>query len=178
VHFSEAVLRWMLSGMRNGNLDFAVAHVMPHTLDPEFESIELFQVQLAVGMRTGHPMRHCRSLRDLHGEEWVLPGESELGRESVVPLFSPMGLTPPARVIFGESVTVALGLVGEMDLVGLFVEPVVDLSFERYGIERVEMKEHIPALGMCVIKRREQRLPPAAQQFVECIQRAAAQRRA
>jgi DNA-binding transcriptional LysR family regulator len=177
VHFSEAVLTWMLSRMRNGSLDFAVAHVMPETLDAEFEAIELFQVQLTVGMRTGHPMRHCRSLRELHAAEWVLPGESELGRESVAPLFSPMGLTPPARVIFGESVTVALGLVGEMDLVGLFVEPLVDLSFKRYGIRRVDVKEHVPALSMCVIKRRDQRLGPAAQQFVECILRAAAQRR-
>ncbi len=164
--------------MRDGSLDFAVAHVSPQTLDAEFEGIELFPVRLTIGMRKGHPMRHCRSLRELHAAEWVLPGDSELGRESVAPLFSPMGLTPPARVIFGESVTVALGLVVQMDLVGLFVEPLVDVAFKRYGIRRIEVEETLPLLSMCVIKRREQRLAPAAQQFVECIQRAAAQRHA
>ncbi|WP_213959465.1 LysR substrate-binding domain-containing protein [Variovorax sp. dw_954] len=178
VHFSEAVLPWMLSRMRNGDLDFAVAHVMPQWLDAEFESIELFQVQLTVGMRAAHPMRKCRSLRELHTAEWMLPGESEVGLESVAPLFSLMGLAPPARVIFGASVTVALGLVGEMDLVGLFVEPLVDLSFKRHGIRRIDVTEHLPALSMCVIKRRNQRLVPAAHQFMECIQRAAAQRQA
>ncbi|MBO9513385.1 MAG: LysR family transcriptional regulator [Variovorax sp.] len=173
VHISEAVLPWMLTRMRDGTLDLAVAHVAPQGLDPEFEALPLFPVRLAVGMRAGHPLRHCRSLIELHGAEWILPGEGEMARESVAPIFSPMGLTPPARIIFGNSVTVALGLVGEMDLVGLFVEPLVDVSFRRYGVRRIEVRETLPTLTMCVIKRRGQQLTPAAQQFVECIQSAA-----
>ncbi|MBO9646942.1 MAG: LysR family transcriptional regulator [Variovorax sp.] len=178
VHFSEAVLPWMLMRMRDGSLDFAVAHVARQTLDPEFEGIELFPVQLAVGLRVGHPLRHCRSLADLHDAEWILPGEGEMARESVLPIFSPIGLAPPARIIFGNSVTVALGLVGEMDLVGMFVEPLVEVAFKRYGVRRVELRETLPTLSMCVIKRRGQKLTPAAQQFVECVQRAGAPRAA
>ncbi|SEA20620.1 LysR substrate-binding domain-containing protein [Variovorax sp. YR216] len=174
VHFSEAVLPWMLMRMRDGSLDFAVAHVARQTLDAEFEGIELFPVHLAVGLRVGHPLRHCRSLMQLHGAEWILPGDGELARESVIPIFSPIGLAPPARIVFGNSVTVALGLVGEMDLVGLFVEPLVDVAFKRYGVRRIEVEEALPTLSMCVIKRRGHKLTPAAQQFVECVQRAGA----
>ena len=174
VHFTEAVLPWMLMRMREGSLDFAVAHVSPQTLEPEFEGIELFPVRLAVGMRAGHPLRHCRSLAELHDAEWMLPGEGETARESAAPIFSPVGLTPPARIIFGNSVTVALSLVGEMDLVGLFVEPLVEVAFKRYGVRRIEVRETLPTLSMCVIKRRGQQLTPAAQQFVECVQRAGA----
>jgi DNA-binding transcriptional LysR family regulator len=176
VHLSEAVLPLMLARMRDGSLDFAVAHVAPQALDAEFEGIELFPVQLTVGMRIGHPKRHCRSLRELHSEEWVLPGDSTRGRDTAAELFSTLGLTPPARVIFGESITVALGLVGQTDLIGMFVEPLVDLAFRRYGIRRVELKERLPTLSMCVIQRRGQRLAPAAQQFVDCIRHAAALR--
>lgn len=172
VRFVEAVLPSMLARMRDGSLEFAVAHVSRQMLDPEFEAIELFDVPLAVGMRAGHPLRQCRSLRELRDAEWILPGEGELARESVAPLFSSFGLTPPARVIFGNSVTVALCLVAEMDLVGLFVEPLVDVAFKRYGIRRVAVRELLPNLSMCVIKRKGQRLTPAAEQFVECIQRA------
>lgn len=172
VHFSEAVLPWMLMRMRDGTLDFAVAHVARQTLDPEFEGIELFPVRLAIGLRVDHPLRHCRSLTELHGAEWILPGEGELARESVMPIFSPIGLPPPARIIFGNSVTVALGLVGEMDLIGMFVEPLVDVAFQRYGLRRIEVEETLPTLSMCVIKRRGHALTPAAQQFVECVQRA------
>ena len=172
VHFSEAVLPWMLARLREGRLDFAVAHVMPGSLAEEFEAAALYPVQLVVGARGRHPLRHARSLRALHAAEWVLPGDGEFGRESVVPLFAPLGLPPPARVIFGESVTVAMGLVGHMDLLGLFVEPLAALSFRQHGIRRIEVREQFPALQVCVIRRRGQALTPAARQLVECIERA------
>ncbi|MNY61204.1 hypothetical protein D3C86_1978630 [compost metagenome] len=70
--------------------------------------------------------------------------------------------------------TVALGLVGCMDLIGLFVEPLVRLAFKRHGIQHLMVQETMPTLDVCVITRRGQRLTPPAQQFVECVQRAAA----
>ncbi|AMM25795.1 LysR substrate-binding domain-containing protein [Variovorax sp. PAMC 28711] len=173
VRFSEAVLPSMLARLRDGNLDFAVAHVMPGMLDDEFERTELFPVGLVVGARTRHPLRNAVSLAELHDAEWILPGDGDMGREAVAPLFAPLGFAPPARVIQGQSVTVALGLVGHMDLIGLFVEPLATLAFKRHGIRRIEVKEQLPALPVCVIRRRGQKSTPAAQHFVECIQGAA-----
>lgn len=174
VQFSETVLPWMLARLREGSLDFAVAHVVPGRLDPQFEAMELFPVKLVVGMRERHPLRGSRSIRDLYKAEWILPGDDHFsGREAVSPLL-PLGLPPPARVIQGQSVTVALALVGQMDLVGLFVEPLATLTFKRHGIRRVEIEEELPMLSVSVIKRRGQLLTPAAQHFVECVQRASA----
>jgi LysR family transcriptional regulator, regulator of abg operon len=176
VHFSEAVLPSMLTMLRNGSLDFAVAHLRPQDLPADFESFELFPVQLVVGARARHPLRHCGSLRALHAAEWVLPGEGDVGREVVAPIFSPLGLPPPARVIRGQSVTVALGLVGSTDLVGLFVEPLAALVFKNHGVRRVEVEEVLPSLQVCVVQRTGQRLTPAARQLAECIYKVAAAR--
>lgn len=173
VHFSEAVLPAMLTQLLDGRLDFAVAHIVPGTLGPEFDSTELFQVQLVIGVRRRHPLRHVRSLLELHGAEWALPGDGEAARDAIAPLFAPMGLSPPARVVQGQSVTVALALVGHMDLVGMFVEPLESLAFRQHGVVRVALDEALPALRVCVIRRRGHALTPAAQQFVECIQRCA-----
>jgi DNA-binding transcriptional LysR family regulator len=151
-----------------------VAHVVPGRLDPQFEAMELFPVRLVVGLRERHPLRASRSIRELYKAEWILPGDDHFsGREAVSPLL-PLGLPPPARVIQGQSVTVALALVGQMDLIGLFVEPLATLTFKRHGIRRVEIEEELPMLSVSVIKRRGQLLTPAAQHFVECIQRASA----
>ena len=174
VQFSEAVLPWMLARLRDGFLDFAVAHVVPGTLDAQFEALELFPVQLVVGLRERHPLRGARSLQDLYGGEWILPGDDHGGRDAVSPLFTPLGLPPPARIIQGQSVTVALGLVGHMDLIGLFVEPLVKLTFKRHGIRQVDVVESLPTLNVCVIRRRGQLPTPAAQHFIDCIQRASA----
>lgn len=174
VQFSEAVLPWMLARLRDGYLDFAVAHVVPGTLDAQFEALELFPVQLALGMRERHPLRNARSLAELYDAEWILPGDDHRGRDSVAPLFTPLGVPPPSRIIQGQSVTVALGLVGHMNLIGLFVEPLVKLTFKRHGIRRVEIEETMPTLNVCVVTRRGQRLTPSAQHFVDCVQRASA----
>jgi len=173
VQFSEGVLPSILGRLDDGRLELAVAHVVPGTLDEAFEAIPLFRVDLVVGVRAQHPLRHARSLRDLHAAEWILPGEGEPGREAVAPLFSPAGLTPPARVILGESVTVVLGLVGHMDLVGLFVSPLADFAFRQHGIRRVAIREQLPPLQVSVITLRGHRLTPTARHFVECLQRAA-----
>jgi LysR family transcriptional regulator of abg operon len=69
---------------------------------------------------------------------------------------------------------VALGLVGHMDLIGLFVEPLVKLTFKRHGIRRIDVVETLPTLNVCVVRRRGQLSTPAAQHFIECIQRASA----
>lgn len=172
VRFSEAVLPSMLARLRDGNLDFAVAHVVPGTLDAQFDAIELFPVQLVIGARSRHPLRHSKSLLALHAAEWLLPGDGDVDRGLVAPLFAPLGLGPPARVIQGQSVTVALALVGHIDLIGLFVEPLVQLAFKRNGICRIDVAETLPTMRVCIIRRAGLPLTPAAQYFVECVQRA------
>lgn len=170
--FHEAVLPWMLPRLLDGLLDFAVAHVVPGTLDPQFEARVLYPVQLVVGLRDRHPLRNARSLTELQGAEWTLPGDDGGGREAFLPLFMPLGLPPPANILHGQSTTVALGLVGHADLIGLFVEPLVRLAFRRHGIRRLVVEETMPTLDVCVVTRKDQRLTPAAQQFVECLKRA------
>jgi DNA-binding transcriptional LysR family regulator len=173
VQISEAVLPAMLARLRDGQLDFAVAHVPPGVLDDAFTATVLFPVQLVLGARSRHPLRRSKSLHQLQAAEWVLPSAGDTNPSLEAQFFALWGLALPARVIRSQSVTVALGLVGQMDLIGLFVEPLVQLAFKRHGIRRIEIEETLPTLNVCVLQRSGQRLTPAAQQLVECMRRAA-----
>jgi LysR family transcriptional regulator, regulator of abg operon len=181
VRIREASLPWMLARLRDGQLDLAAAPLLPGgpgMPGSEFEAIELAPMEFMVGMRTGHPLRRCKSLRRLHAAEWVLPGNDALGRQMLMPIFSSIGLNLPARMILSESIMMALGLVGRTDAVGLFLEPLVALGFKYHGIRSVEVKEKLPTLQVCVIKLKDHRLTPSARQFVECMQLAATPPRA
>lgn len=169
VHFSEAVMPGLLLQLLDGRLDFAVVHLAPASVSPEFETIPLYTSPLVVGMRTHHPLRRTRSLRTLHEAEWILPGDGSLKLELVRPIFAPINLEPPARIVQAQSVAVALGLVSKTDLIGVFAEELVDVAFKNHGIRRVDVLEAIPPLQVCVVKRRERQLTPAAQQFVDCM---------
>lgn len=176
VRFHEVTMPGMLAQLTDGGLDFSVSHVLPAALPEDFEAEVLFPVSLVVGLRRMHPLRRATTLRALHGAEWVLPADDSVGGNAISPVFSASGLPVPARVVQGQSVSVALGLISQTDLVGLFVEPLLPL-FKLYGVRRLLLDHALPAMQVCVITRRGRALTPVAQQFVACI-RAEAQARA
>ncbi|WP_225785532.1 LysR family transcriptional regulator [Xenophilus sp. Marseille-Q4582] len=176
VRFHEVTMPGMLAQLTDGRLDFVVSHVLPASLPEDFVAEELFPVRLVVGLRRMHPLRRATRLQELHGAEWVLPADDSVGGHAISPVFSASGLPVPARVVQGQSVSVALGLISQTDLVGLFVEPLLPL-FKHYGVRRLVLDHALPAIPVCVITRRGRALTPVAQQFVAGV-RAEAQARA
>lgn len=172
IRFHEVTMPGMLAQLGDGRLDFAVAHVLPGSLPEDFEAEPLFTVQLVVGLRKGHPLARATSLQGLAGAEWVLPTDESAGGTAITPVFAAHGLSAPTRVVQGQSVTVALGLISQTDLVGLFVEPLVPL-FKHYGVRRLALAHALPLMQVCIITRRSRALTPVAQQFVACVRQAA-----
>jgi DNA-binding transcriptional LysR family regulator len=173
VVFDESVLASMLAGLQDGRLDFAVAHVAPGRLDPDFEQIQLFRSRLVIGVRRYHPLRRSRSIHDFYGQEWVVPGVGSMDGDTPARLFGSIGLMPPQRVVAIESVNIALSLIREMDVVGMFSESLVPFEFKRHGMVRIDVTEPLPPMQVCIVKRRDQVLTPAARHFAACIQRVA-----
>ena len=170
MYFSEPTFSGMLVRLREAHLDLAITHVSEGSLDPEFESLPLFPVQLVIGLRNRHPLRDQRSLRGpLLDAEWILPGDGNNRNTVLESGFTSLGLPVPARIMQGDSVNAGLALVSQMDLVGCFAEPLAKVAFKRYGIRQLELEESFLPLQMCVIYRRDSRLTPAALQFIECI---------
>lgn len=172
VYFSETGLPGMLTRLREAQLDLAITHLDPDALDPEFETIVLAPTRLIVGMSSRHPLRNRRRLSGLMEAEWVLPGDAEGVWPATRSLFAAVGLPVPERVIQGDSITAALMLVAQMNLLGIFVEPLADQMFKQLGIRRADLDDQLPVLHICVIHRRGSRLTPAALQFIECVRHA------
>lgn len=169
VNFSEAVMPGQLLQLLDGRLDFSVVHLVPSTVTEEFEVTPLYASPLVVGMRTLHPLRRSRSLKTLHEAEWVFPGDGSSTLELIRPIFTPFNMEPPARVVQAQSMAVALGLVSKTDIIGIFTEELASVTFKNLGIRRVDILEAIPPQHVCVIKRRDRQLTPAAQLFIDCM---------
>ncbi|GAB2460936.1 LysR substrate-binding domain-containing protein [Comamonas humi] len=170
VHLSESGLSGMLARLREAQLDFAITHIDPEVLDGEFECLPLFPVRLVVVARSRHPLRKCRHVRDLLQAEWALPGDGSAQWAASVKLFSSLGLPMPARVVHGDSVTAALALISQMDLLGFFAETLANQVAKTYGIRALELDDTLPTLQVCVIHRRGSALTPAALDFIRCVQ--------
>jgi LysR family transcriptional regulator, regulator of abg operon len=168
VHVTESGLPGMLARLREAQVDFVISHVDPKAID-EFVCLPLAPVQLVLGVRNRYPLRGRHSVRDLLDDEWALPGDGSAPSLATVRLFASLGLPVPTRVIQGDSITTALALVAQMDVVGFFAEPLAAHVFKHLGIRRVAVDEALPVMQVCVIHRRGSQLTPAALQFIECV---------
>jgi LysR family transcriptional regulator, regulator of abg operon len=168
MYFSDGASGSLLSRLREGHLDFAISHLGPGDVTPDLVTEPLFSVRLVVGVRHRHPLRHTRSLCDLLGAEWVVPGD-ESGEHFASGLFGSMGLPVPPRLIRGDSVVAALSLVGQTDLVGFFIEPLARLAFRHHGIRQIDLDDALPTLRVCTVHREGSPMTPASLHFIECV---------
>ncbi|TDG18275.1 hypothetical protein EYW47_35135 [Paraburkholderia silviterrae] len=160
-----------IARLHEAQVDFAITHIDPQALGEDFVCVPLAPVQLVLGVRNRHPLRNRRKIRDFLDAEWALPGDDG-PTSSTLRLFASLGLPVPTRVIHGDSITAALALVAQMDVVGFFVEPLADDIFKRAGIRRLDLDDALPVMQICVIQRRGSQLTPAALQFIECVKEA------
>lgn len=169
LNLSEGIVPALLSELEHGRLDFAVAHLRPETTNPQLDCEVLFPVRLVVGARRGHPLVRSRSLKNLLGAGWILPTGVATSDSVVEDFFARQGSPLPERVIRGQSATVALAMVSNTDLLGIFVEPLALSTFPDHGIVRIDIRGPLPELMVCIVRRRGEPLTPAAELLCECF---------
>lgn len=172
VYVSEGTVPSLFARLLEAQLDLVVAHVPPMQARDGLECETLFMSSMVIGMRSQHPLRNRRHIRDLLDMEWILPGDGGVITQAATQAFASVGLPVPRRVVQSDSVTAALALVAQTDMVGEFVEPVAERMFAPLGIRRLRTTDPLPALPVCAITRSSSTLTPAASQFVTCIREA------
>jgi len=167
---SEVKFPLALHHLRDGSVDFVASHVLPNMLDDDLISIPLFSTDFVVMARVGHPLAHARRLVELTDAEWLQPIPAEGFQSSVMAAaFERNGLALPRRLTQCASFAIALGLVSDTDIIGLFSRPLAG-RVAHYGLQPIMLDVPLPALEMSVIMRKNVRLTPAAQHFMTCLQ--------
>lgn len=173
LHCIDGHLMSALPALRNGQLDFMLTQLPQPSQEADLCHERLFTSTLVIGARVGHPRLRSRSLATLKNEEWI--GSD---RALIEDLFKSHQLPVPARILNNQSFEVARSLVERTDLLCLFSAPIVEHELVRHGIRCIHVKEQLPALSVFVITRRNAKLTPSAQSFLELIRAAAAPFRA
>jgi DNA-binding transcriptional LysR family regulator len=159
--------------MSAGELDMAVAPEPPD-VGREFATVSLFNDRLYVMADESHPLqRKARlKLRDLVGEEWLLPGMNIPLRRQVNDAFRRQGLPEPAlRVETDFAVPALLELLRGSRM--LCIAGNASANAQR-GLVRLNVDDGELELGRSVgaIVRAGGYVSPLAQRLVELLQRA------
>jgi DNA-binding transcriptional LysR family regulator len=81
----------------------------------------------------------------------------------------------PSRITSCYSLTLALGLIKQMDYLALFATPLAASEFALHGLKVLPLREKLPPSSVSLITRKGSRPTYVAQAFVEVLQRLAKQ---
>ncbi|HEX7389424.1 MAG TPA: LysR family transcriptional regulator [Acidiphilium sp.] len=177
VELNDATWAESIDRLRRGVIDFAMVQGPPGLSYPDsVEVTPLIALPLVIGVRGKNPLVRSRSLGDLSGATWLLPGRPAPGAEvRFAEMFERHGFHPPKLVMRCQSPLTALALLQTMDFVSLFAEPVVRQEFSRYGLKRVPVREPLPHLLHSLLTRRDAPLTTVAAHFFQCLKETCAE---
>jgi LysR family transcriptional regulator, regulator of abg operon len=146
--------------VRDEVADIGIAQRSRVGLDSGLRFRPLFEVQMRVAARPGHPHRRARTLGDLAGASWLamtVPGSTE----DIVSLsYTKLGLRPPQPVAHCGSYSVSIELVASSDLVTVLPPNVLDTWMRAGRLIEIPLRE--PVLPLMVGSYTRSDTPPTA----------------
>ena len=169
IDFFEGSLSVSRDKLRDGTLDFITANLPANTRDTEFDINPICTMKNVIGLRQKHAIRPCKSLADLGNANWLVPGSQHGGRALLKTVFDLNKLPTPERVMRCQSLTLAFGLMGSMDMPGIFAKPLAERVFKQNGLKIVCPNAQLPMTSISVITRKEGKMSAAAQRFADTL---------
>jgi LysR family transcriptional regulator of abg operon len=167
-HLMSGTSRKMISWVRKGSLDFAVALISEATDTTDLSISALYPSKPAIICRRGHPMLAQSSIAGLAGCSWIStrqPDLSESAANRLIDLFSNNGLPKPNIVATTEALFDTLHLVSQTDYLSL--EPLIVTAhpFFKEALTHIPIRESIQSSQICLVHRSAVPLTPAARQI-------------
>ncbi len=167
-HLMGGTSRKMISWVRKGSLDFAVALISDSTDTTDLSVTALYPSVPAIICRKGHPLRNAQSIAALAGCSWIgtrPPDLSESQASRLIDLFAKNGLGRPNVVATTEAVFDTLHLVAQTDYLSLEPLLVTQHPFFERALTHIAIQEAIAGSEICLVHRAAVPLTPAAQQM-------------
>ena len=167
----------LFAALRLGDLDFCIS-ALQHAGDSEFDQQPLFDDDLHVVGREGHPLLTTPDLRfaDLAGQSWILPGPRVMARRAVEARFAEQGLPPPNVVIeSNSSIASLMSVVRATDLLSVTGELTMRQHFGK-GLAALSLSQARWPRVVGITTRRGAYLSPLTVRFIELLRQHCAPR--
>jgi DNA-binding transcriptional LysR family regulator len=135
---------------------------------------KLFDNTRVIMCRRGHPLSGAKSLKDLKDAEWATTSVTHKAYEELGPLFAQHGLPAPKLVLRAHSTLTYITAVAYSDLLLMLPVQWADFEITRNALDIIKVKEPLPAAPICIVRRGDLPLTPAAEYFCDMVRRASA----
>jgi LysR family transcriptional regulator of abg operon len=166
----DAVYPRIEAGLRDGSVDFYVGPAPADTPSDLLVEKLCDNTRIIVG-RKGHPLAGATSLRDLADAEWITTSITHKAEEELGPLFAQNGLRPPRLVVQAHSTLTFLTAMASSDLLMMLPVQWTQSPLLRDAVQRIHVREALPAPPVCLVRRAGLPMTPAAEYFGDMVRR-------
>ena len=177
VHCRDGLYPSIAPAVRDGTLDFALTPVHRVDLESDLVAEPLYSSQVVIVSGVSHPLSRATRLRQLQDCEWVLSSTSRGPGAVIEEAFQKAGLSPPRVRMLCESFLALPAVVAASDD---WMTTMPQVLFENCSFKdqlcALPIEDALPSPLICMVRRHDLPLTPAAMQIVGWIQHFALKR--
>ena len=168
----DAVLPRVEAELKSGTMDFYIGPIH-EDLGSELHSEILFENKRILMCRKGHALADAQSLSELTQAEWVTASITHNAEDELSPIFAAHDLPSPKLVMQAHSALTFLYAVAHSDLLIMLPAQWDQSPLARDVLQRIHVREHLPAPPICIVHRTGMPLTPAGMHFCDLVRRTA-----
>jgi LysR family transcriptional regulator, regulator of abg operon len=170
----EGLFDQLVSGVRQGRLDFSVGGLPTTEIEDRLRVETLFQNRIVPAVRHNHPLAGARSFAELAGCDWAITNDDPAYVSNIVRHFATLGLPAPRIRLRCESYFTLLQLVPRTDLVVAISHTLLRHPITAEHLRAIDIKDPCPTTRFALVRKSDVPLTPHANALAHFIAKAAA----
>ena len=175
VRVIEGLFDQLVSGVRQGRLDFSVGGLPAAEIEERLHFDILFQNRIVPAVRHGHPLANARSFAELVDCDWALTTDDPAYIAHLAKHFSTLGLPAPRIRLRCESFFTLLQLAPHMDFVVAVSHTLLRHPLTAEHLRPIEISDPCPTARFALVRKADVPLTPHAKALAHYITAAAAE---
>ena len=151
--------------LRSGQIDFYIGPRPQGGLDKNYAADLLFINRRVVACRRGHPLRKCRSLRDLLDADWIFTGASPAAASEYECQFTELGFPVPHAVTQTQTALPIIALLNATDAIAFLPHQWLRNPLFSTSLTEIPVEEPLKGPEIMRVMRRGVPLTPLAEQL-------------
>lgn len=162
------------AALKDGTVDCYIGPLAEESLTGELLAEKLLDNERVVLGRKGHPLGKATSLAELTTADWIATTVTIKADAELSPIFKKYGLPAPNIAVNASSALTMITVAAYSDLLTMLPMQWTRFPWTEHLLERIPVKEFLPAASIYIVRRASLPLTPAAEYFCDLIRRAAA----
>jgi LysR family transcriptional regulator of abg operon len=160
------------SALMDGSIDFYMGASPGSGIAGGLALETLFENSRVVVGRSGHPLAHARSLRELVGADWMSTSVTHKAEEEFAALFKQHRLPAPKLMMQTQGMFSAVTALVASNLLAMVPVQWMEFALTRPVLQMIPIDEILAAPPIVLVRRAWVPLTPAAEHFCDLLKRA------